>query len=179
MDLVRGFPRYYGVVRLPMTAHHRLTSLDFPMRPLFPCEQRQPWDLPIPAQGVSVRARGLRPRRERTPLALSIRPLLPSASSHHVGSLDFNRITRLHTRPARAPVNASLRPLRSSAHDSGPMWLATPSSYDSFIHDTSPVFIGALGTSINSQDFNSSATPSCSSKKKKKVSISPLSLIRY
>jgi hypothetical protein len=25
------------------------------------------------------------------------------------------------------------------------MWLATPSSYDSFIHDTSPVFIGAIG----------------------------------
>jgi hypothetical protein len=27
------------------------------------------------------------------------------------------------------------------------MWFATPSSYDSFIHDTSPVFIGAFGTS--------------------------------
>jgi hypothetical protein len=25
------------------------------------------------------------------------------------------------------------------------MWLATPSSYDSSIHDTSPVFIGAFG----------------------------------
>ena len=145
--LVRKLPWYYGAVRLPMTTHHRLTSSDFPIWPLFPCEQRQSWDLPIPVQGVSVRAWGLRPRREQTPLALSMRPLLPSASSHHVGSLNFNRIPRLHTQPARAPVNASLRPLRSSAHDSGSMWFATPSSYDSFIHDTSPVFIGAIGTS--------------------------------
>ena len=121
------------------------------MWPLFPCEQRQSWDLPIPVQGVSVCAWGLRPRREQTPLALSMRPLLPSASSHYVGSLDFNRIPRLHTQPARAPVNASLRPLRSSAHDSGLMWFATPSSYDSFIHDTSPVFIGALGTLVQMQ----------------------------
>jgi hypothetical protein len=80
-DLVRGLSWYYGVVRLPMTAHHRLTSSDFPMRPPFPCEQRQPWDLPIPVQGVSVRARGLRPRRARAPLALSMRTVLPSVTS--------------------------------------------------------------------------------------------------
>ena len=80
-SLVRRLPRYYGVVRLPMTAHHRLVSSDFPMRPRFPCEQRQSWDLPIPVRGVSVRARGLRPRRVRAPLALSMRTVLPSATS--------------------------------------------------------------------------------------------------
>ncbi len=152
-DLVRRLPRYYGVVRLPMSAYHRLVSSDFPMRPLFPCEQRQSWALPIPVPSVSVRARGLRPRREQTPPALTRRPLWPSALSHHVGSLNFNRISRFHTRPARTPVNASPLSLRTTAHDSGPMWLATPSSYDSFIHDTSPVFIGALGTSYILRNF--------------------------
>ena len=144
-SLVRRLPRYYGAVRLPMTAHHRLVSSDFPMRPRFPCEQRQSWDLPIPVQGVSVRARGLRPRRVRAPLALSMRTVLPSTNVHSIGTLESRTISRLNTRPARTPVNASLRPLRSPAHDLGSMWLATPSSYDSFIHDTSPVFIGAIG----------------------------------
>jgi len=32
-------------------------------------------------------------------------------------------------------------------HDSGPMWFAKPSSYDSFIHDTLPVLTGAFGQS--------------------------------
>jgi hypothetical protein len=31
--LVRGLLRYYAAVRLPVPVHHRLTSLDFPMRP--------------------------------------------------------------------------------------------------------------------------------------------------
>jgi hypothetical protein len=29
--------------------------------------------------------------------------------------------------------------LRAAPHDSGPMWVATPLSYDFFIHYTSPV----------------------------------------
>jgi single stranded DNA-binding protein len=33
--------------------------------------------------------------------------------------------------------------LRAAPHDSGPVWIATPSPYDSFIHYTSPVFTGA------------------------------------
>jgi hypothetical protein len=37
------------------------------------------------------------------------------------------------------PVNASLPPSRAPPHDSGPMWVATSHSYDSFIHYTSPV----------------------------------------
>jgi hypothetical protein len=67
--------------------------------------------------------------------------------SHSVSTLKLNRISRLHTRPARTPVNASPPPSRAEAHDSGPMWLATPSSYDSFIHYTLPVLPGAFGTS--------------------------------
>jgi hypothetical protein len=90
---------------------------------------------------------GLRPRREQLHLALTMHPLSPSALSHHVGSLNVNRISRLDTWPVRTPVNASPQPLQGPAHDSGPVWLAMPSPYDSFIHDTSPVLIGALGTS--------------------------------
>ena len=48
-------------------------------------------------------------------------------------------VSRLNTRPARTPVNASPTPLRTPPHDSGPSWAANPSTYDSFIHNTSPV----------------------------------------
>src|SRR5665811_1621226 len=46
--------------------------------------------------------------------------------------------SRLNTRPALSPVNASTTTLRSSPHDSGPTWLATPSLHETFIHCTSP-----------------------------------------
>ncbi len=69
--------------------------------------------------------------------------------SHSVSTLKLNRISRLHTRPARTPVNASPPPSQAEAHDSGPMWLATPSSYDSFIHTILPVLPGAFGTCYN------------------------------
>jgi len=38
-------------------------------------------------------------------------------------------------RPARTPVNASPATLRSMTHDSEPVWVATPSPYDSCIHN--------------------------------------------
>ncbi len=48
-------------------------------------------------------------------------------------------LSRLNTRPARSPVNASTPPLRAAPHDSGPVWVASSLPYDSFIHYTSPV----------------------------------------
>ena len=42
-----------------------------------------------------------------------------------------------------SPVNASQPTLRASAHDSGPMRFATPSSYGTFTHYLSPVLTGA------------------------------------
>src|SRR5216684_5547609 len=42
-------------------------------------------DLPVPVRGVSVRARGLRPRGTRTHLAISMRPVVPCAYLHSVG----------------------------------------------------------------------------------------------
>src|SRR6266852_3268615 len=41
--------------------------------------------------------------------------------------------------PVLSPVNASTPLLRVMPHDSGPVWFATPSPYDSFIHYTSLV----------------------------------------
>ena len=60
-----------------------------------------------------------------------------------VGTPKSNRISRLNTQPARSPVNASPAPLRPPTHDSGPVWLARPSPYGTFIHYTLPVFTGA------------------------------------
>ena len=145
MDLVRRLPGYYGVVRLPMTAHHRLVSSDFPMRPPFPCEQRQSWDLPIPVQGVSVRATGSTTAQGPCASRAIDAHRVAFRHVHGVCTLDSRTISRLNTRPTRTPVNASPGPSRAPAHDSGPTWLAMPSSYDSFIHNTPPVFIGAFG----------------------------------
>src|SRR5467141_2161004 len=104
--VVRGLLRYYRAVRLPRSVRHRRASLDFPMRPeataalggrgisRFPCEVF-PYVL-----GVSDRA-GLwytsRYRCTRWSL-----PHTPTASASRSECL-----SRLNTRPARSPVNAS------------------------------------------------------------------------
>ena len=72
-------------------------------------------------------------------------PVLSSVLSHYVDTLVFNRISRLNTWPARTPVNASAAALLPPPHDSGPVWLATPSPYGSLIHDTLPVFPALSG----------------------------------
>src|SRR5262245_25488769 len=46
---------------------------------------------------------------------------------HGVGTRE-RTLSRLNGWPMRSPVNASPRPSRATAHDSGPMWIATPSS---------------------------------------------------
>src|SRR5438309_1420457 len=53
------------------------------------------------------------------------------------------KISRLDTPPACTLVNASRPTLRLFAHDSGPVWLARPSPYGSFIHYSTPVYPGA------------------------------------
>ena len=66
--------------------------------------------------------------------------LAPSSAS----ASRSNVLSRLNTRPARTPVNASPVPLRAATHDSGPLWAANPSTCDSFIHNTSPVYPAAI-----------------------------------
>src|SRR5882724_11241062 len=135
---VRRLLRYYRAVRLPRSVRHRRTSLDFPTRPKataalgglgisrFPCE------VSAYVHGVSDRAGLWHTSRYRcTRWGL---PLLLTASASRSKFL-----TRLNTRPARSPVNASTPPLRVTPHDSGPMWVAISHSYDFCIHYTSPV----------------------------------------
>src|SRR6266849_4530716 len=104
--VVRGLLRYYRAVRLPRSVRHRRTSLDFPTRPRataalgglgisrFPCE------VSAYVLGVSDRAGLWHTSRYRcTRWGL---PLSPTASASRSEFL-----TRLNTRPARSPVNAS------------------------------------------------------------------------
>jgi hypothetical protein len=135
--LVRELRRYCGAVRLPRAVHRRRVSIDFPTRPAAPSATGDPGlsrfsrEVCPHVRGVSDRAelrRVLRWRRAGCGL-----PLLLTASALR------SELSRLNTRPARTPVNASPPPLRATAHDSGPVWVAAPSPCDSFIHNTSPV----------------------------------------
>jgi hypothetical protein len=84
------------------------------------------WDLPVLAHEDSAHAQVLRPRGVHR-----------TARANAAGSVAFRLvrrrrhpgtvISRLNSRPARTPVNASLRPSRAAPHDSGPPWIATPS----------------------------------------------------
>jgi hypothetical protein len=53
-------------------------------------------------------------------------------------------LSGLNTSPARAPTNASHPALRLTTHSSGPVWIATPSPYDSLIRSISPPYLGAV-----------------------------------
>jgi hypothetical protein len=67
----------------------------------------------------------LRPRGVVGRLAVTPPAMLPSAVS--TASAPRSRLSRLNGWPMRSPVNASPRPRGSSTHDSGPVWIATPS----------------------------------------------------
>ena len=136
--VVRGLLRYCRAVRLPRSVRHRRMSLDFPMRPKATAARgelgisRFPCEVSTYVHGVSDRAGLWHTSRYRcTRWGL---PLSPTASASRRVLL-----TRLNTRPAHSPVNASTPPLRAAPHDSGPMWVADPLSYDFCIHYTSPV----------------------------------------
>ena len=92
-----------------------------------------------------MHARGLRLRGVRRVLALAHPLVLPSAMLNDVGT-PVAIISQLHTLPALPPVNASMAALRPATHVSGPGRLATPFLYDSFIHNSTPVYPGALSS---------------------------------
>ena len=141
-DVVRGLRRYYGSVRLPVSVHHRRVSLDFPIRPATPSVagghriSRFSREVFPYMHGVSDRAGPRRISRWRC-VGCGL-PLSPTASAPR-----SKLLSRLNTRPARTPVNASSWPLRVTTHDSGPVRVANPLPDDSFIHYTSPVYPGA------------------------------------
>src|SRR2546429_1825446 len=135
--VVRGLLRYSRSVRLPRSVRHRRTSLDFPMRPEATAApgghgiSRFPREVSPYVHGVSDRAGFWFTSRYRC-----IRWGLPHLLTASASRSEF--LTRLNTRPV-------LPPSRAAPHDSGPMWVATSHSYDSFIHYTSPVLTGAQG----------------------------------
>jgi hypothetical protein len=62
---------------------------------------------------------------------LRSRPCCTSACSGSVGA-PVLAFSKLHTQPARAPVNASRHTSRYLTHDSGSGWFASPFPCDSF-----------------------------------------------
>ena len=86
-----------------------------------------------------MHAWGLRLRGVPRMLAMTHPPVLPSAMRNDV-STPVAIISQLNALPACAPVNASMAALRLATHDSGPGWIATPFLYDSFIHNSTPVY---------------------------------------
>src|SRR5438445_7872087 len=79
------------------------------------------------------------PRKERLHMPGSLTtPGRPGARNDAPGFVAFHhmhgvgtqkrKLSRLNGWPTHPPVNASPRPSRATAHDSGPMWIANPSS---------------------------------------------------
>jgi hypothetical protein len=136
--VVRRLHRYYPAVRLPRAVHRRRMSSDFPTRPANPSFagdsriSRFPGMVCPSVHGVSDRAGAGYVSRWRR-IQCGLPPLLTASAPRRHG------LSRLNTRPARTPLDASAASLRTTPHDSGPVWVANPSPYDSFIHYTMPV----------------------------------------
>src|SRR6266545_249082 len=163
LGLVRRLRRYYGTVRLPVAVHHRGASLDFPMRSGI-CSlpdghgiSRFPLKVLARMHRVLDRAGSKCVSRYRR--FQSCLPLRSRASAPRSGHClrDGGSISRLNTSPARTPVNASPSSLRTKVHDSETVWIATPSLYETFIHNTLPAFTGASERLERSKDRGYSA----------------------
>jgi hypothetical protein len=144
--LFGGFAGYYEIVGLPTTVHHGITTLAFPARPAQPSPQAgdhgtsrfsRP-EIPYMHRffDPAGSADGSRKRRRRCCLPRCRTASAPQARRFR-GSI---------ARPARTPTDASPPPSRTTAHGSGPPWLATPSVLDSLIPFSGPVYPGAPHT---------------------------------
>lgn len=130
LGVVRELRRYYRSVRLPVTVYHRRTSIDFPTRPAASSVAG--------GHGTSRFSREVFPYMHGGLDRAGFRPIsrwrwtecgLPRTSTASAPRSKF--LSRLDTRPVRIPVIASPLPLRATTHDSGPLWAANPSTYDS------------------------------------------------
>jgi hypothetical protein len=140
-QVVRKLRRYYAAVRLPASVHHRRASLDFTMRPRYSC---------LGDRRISRFSRRLFPYMPGVSDLAGYRHASPNRHNDcglpHLIKGSASRtefISRLNTLPARTRVNASPNESLHSTHDSGPLWLARPLTYDSFIHYNLPVYPGA------------------------------------
>ena len=126
-SLFGGFAGTSGLCDFPCPFIGGLRPWTSRRGPCAPSAQGWSRDLPVLAQGASVHARGLQTTPGPPPLAIAGWLVLPSAAytAWAPGAL---KLSRLNTRPARTPVNASGMTLRACPHDSGPLWVATPFS---------------------------------------------------
>src|SRR5688500_2513541 len=116
--IVRRLRRYYTIVRLPVSVHHWLASLDFPIRPVAPSVTGE--------HGISRFSREVFLCMQRVFDRAGYPNLLPwrgmGCGLPLTGTASAPRIiviSRLNSSPAHTPVNASRPPLRATAHDSG------------------------------------------------------------
>lgn len=124
--IVRLLLGYYADIRLPTSVHDRPAAFGLPGPSFLAIFGRNLWDLPVPVHGVSARGRVSNGAGPGNDSRISLFPVLPSASLNSVGVPD-KLISPLNSWPVRAPVNASPSALRPPAHDSGSVWVATPS----------------------------------------------------
>ena len=116
----------YGAVRLPASVRRCRAPCGFTARTPMPLRTRCGTSR-LPCMSLGVRAQGLGPRGGGTALAITICSVLPSVPYDAVGPPKFILLSRLNIQPARLPVNASPLLSRTTTHDSGPIWFATPS----------------------------------------------------
>src|SRR5206468_7767217 len=124
---------------------------DFPSRPAAPSATSGLQGLPVLAHDASTHARGLgvRPRQVPRHLAFVGASDVAFGPRNGLGTWKFNSISRLYTRPACAPVNASAMPSRVCPHDSGSSWVASPSMCEFLLRCTMPVYPGASSRTSN------------------------------
>jgi len=125
LHFVQRLRRYYGAVRLPASVHRRLVN--FVLHGAFLCTIviGKTQALPVLAHGVSVHARGLRPRGSAMHLPFLHMPVLPSANVDGVAPRSYpfrGSILRLHV-----PLSLLHIFPHGTCAGLGPSWLATPS----------------------------------------------------
>jgi hypothetical protein len=145
LGFVRQLRRYIGAVRLPTSVHHWRSPFGFPTRSaaLSAADRRGisrfPYKVLPYMHGVFDRAESEHTLRKRCTRCCL--PSIPRTSAPRSICCLRNRgsISRLNTQPVPSPVNASTPSSRTTPHDSGPLWLATPSTCETFTHTTLPV----------------------------------------
>jgi len=133
---VRKLHCYYGRVRLLWSVHRRLRPPAFPARSL-QNSARTAQRYPGSQAGDVCACQGLRRRGADPCLAIATWAVLPSAGRK--ASAPRSWFSPLNGWPTLSPVNASLRPSRDAAHDSGSVRFATPSPKRTFTSYLLPV----------------------------------------
>jgi len=152
--LVRELRRYYSAVRLPAPCIGGLC----PWTPHRGPRRHPPWAV----CRVSRFSRMMFPRMLGVLTSTAPGPASPRLAGgaglafgpgKSLGTWKLNSISRLDTRPACAPVNASGTSSRPCPHDSGSLWVASPSLCDFLLRCIMPVYPGASSRTSSNGTF--------------------------